>query len=346
MDIRDIGLNDTIEKTAETINFSGLVSIADQDGLVFEKAYGFADRSHNIPNAVNTRFGTASGTKFFTALGIGRLVDAGEIKLDSRLCDMVSHEFPNFSKTVTIEHLLTHTSGVFDYYDEELVEDFDNFYVEIPWYHLTTPSNYLPLFQNKGMKFDPGARFSYSNGGYILLGIIIEEVTGQLYRDFILDQVFQPCGMTDSGFFPLNQLPEGTASGYMETSGGRWRTNIFNLPIIGASDGGAYTKAANLRKLWAAFTSHQLLSPKLTVEFQKVHAKVYKDELGYGYGLYIWRKYDPSAYFIVGSDAGVGFDSRHWSEKDLTISILSNQTDGEVEIRNAIYGCLEAAGWA
>lgn len=343
MDIRDIGLNNLIEKTAATSNFSGTISISDNKSLVFEKAYGFADRSNKIQNQVNTRFGIASGTKFLTALGIGRLIDQEQIKLNSLLCDLVSHEFPHFSTEISVQHLLTHTSGVFDYYDEELVEDFDNFFVDIPWYHLTTPSDYLPLFQNESMKFKPGVRFSYSNGGYILLGIIIEEVTGRLFRDFIQEQVFQECGMADSGFFQLNQLPEQTANGYMETQDSSWRTNIFNLPIIGASDGGAYTTAGDLRKLWTAFTSHELLSPDLTAEFQQVRAKVYEDEVGYGYGLYIWQKYNPPAYFIVGSDAGVGFDSRHWPETGLTISILSNQTDGDRELRNAIYDLLEAA---
>jgi len=341
MDIQDIGLKEVVETTAEDTEFSGVISIAQGDGLIFEKAYGLADRNHKIPNHVSTRYGSASGTKFFTALGIGRLIDTGEISVDSRLSDLVSHKFPNFSKDITVQHLLTHTSGVFDYYVEEMVDDFDNFHVSIPWYQLTTPSDYLPLFQNEGMKFEPGARFSYSNGGYILLGIIIEEMTGKLYRDFIQEQVFNICRMDDSGYFPINQLSEGTASGYMGNEDGSWRTNIFNLPIIGASDGGAYTTAVDMRKLWKGFTTHQLFSPELTGAFQQIRAKVYKDEVGYGYGLYIWRKYDPPAYFIVGSDAGVGFDSRHWSENDLTISILSNQTDGEGELRNAIYDHLE-----
>lgn len=157
-----------IQSEAADINFSGVISITRGDQSLFESASGFADRSNNIPNQLDTRFGTASGTKFFTALGIGRLIDSGKFSLNTRLSELVRYEFPLYDPGITVKHLLTHTSGVFDYYDEETVEDFDNYFVDISWYQLATPSDYLPLFQNEPMKFKPGERFAYSNGGYIL----------------------------------------------------------------------------------------------------------------------------------------------------------------------------------
>ncbi len=339
--MRNQKLSTLVNTTAQAHNFSGVVSITKGDESLFQEAYGFADRSNGIANQVNTRFGTASGTKFFTALGIGRLIDSGEFSLDSHLSELVSCEFPNFDPNISVQQLLTHTSGVFDYYDEEIVEDFDHFYVDIPWYRLTTPSDYLPLFQNEAMKFNPGERFSYSNSGYILLGIIIEEISHFLYRDFIQEEVFQACGMTDSGFFALNQLPGRTALGYIDDEDGTWKTNVYNLPIIGASDGGAYTTAADMNCLWHTFVNGRLLSPRLTSAFQEPHFWVIKEQISYGLGLYLWNKFSTPALFIAGSDAGVGFDSLYWPDHDLTITILANKTDGEVMIRDAIYDHLD-----
>lgn len=339
--MRSVDLSNFIQSVSKKHDFTGVISITRGNQSLFEGAFGFADRSNKIPNQLNTRFGTASGTKFFTALGIGRLIDSGKFSLNTRLSELVRYEFPLFDPEITVKHLLTHTSGVFDYYDEETVEDFDNYFVDIPWYQLTTPSDYLPLFQHEPMKFQPGERFSYSNGGYILLGILIEEVTGMLYRDYIKENVFQPCGMVDSGFFPLNQLPERTALGYMVDEHGNFKTNHYNLPIIGASDGGAFTTAADLVRLWQGFVSGKLLSPELTSSFQNPEVKAYQDEVSYGLGLYIWQKYIPPALFIVGSDAGVGFDSCHFPQHDLTITIFSNITDGEAPIRDKIYDHLQ-----
>lgn len=153
------------------------------------------------------------------------LVERGKINYDTRVKDRVRFDLPNFADEVTIHHLLIHTSGVFDYYDEELVEDFDSFFVAVPWYSLTTPRESLPLFRNEGMRFAPGERFSYSMGGYTLLGIVIEELTKGLYRDFVAEAVLEPAGMSDSGFFLLNELPERTAVGYMPMGdGGAFRT--------------------------------------------------------------------------------------------------------------------------
>lgn len=329
--------NNALHKAAVDHHFSGVISIIERGNQIFEAAYGLADRSNNILNRCDTRFGTASGTKFFTALGIGKLIDSGEISLESRLDDLVPYEFPHFDPAITVKHLLTHTSGVYDYYDEEIVEDFDNFFVDIPWYQLRTPRDYLPLFQNEPMKFSPGERYAYSNGGYILLGIIIEEVTNRVYRDFIEEHVCKACGMVNSGFFALNQLPGRTALGYMVDEQGNWRTNHYHLPVIGASDGGAFTTAADIARLWQAFVNNELLSPSLTAMYQEPQVDIYENEVSYGIGLYIWKKYTPPTLYIQGSDAGVGFDSRYFPKLDLTITILANETDGEAAMLKIIY---------
>jgi len=208
--------------------------------------------------------------------------------------------------------------------------------VAIPWYDLTTPRDYLPLFQNEGMKFAPGERFSYSNGGYILLGIVVEEVTGRLFREVVTDSVLAPAAMTDSGFFALNQLPERTAVGYMDLPGGGWQTNVYNLPRIGASDGGMFTTARDMDLLWRALAANRIMGSELTREFTRPRIEL-GNGVSYGYGIYRWDRADEPVWFAVGSDAGVGFDSRYFAARGVTVSILSNRSEGEAQMRKLVY---------
>jgi CubicO group peptidase (beta-lactamase class C family) len=325
-----------IQQIAETSAFTGVVSIFNSEVEVFNQAFYYADIANRRENNTETKFAIASGTKLFTALGIGVLIDRGHLKLDTTAHDIFGGESGWVEPGATIHHLLTHTSGVYDYYDEELISDFDNFFVEIPWYRLETPADYLPLFEAKRPKFAPGERFSYSNGGYICLGIIIEKISGGTYREFIQENIFDPARMLDSGFFAFNQLPENTAYGYKETKNGEYETNFYNLPIRGASDGGAYTTTLDLRNLWEALFDHRILSEELTTQFLSPQVNVH-DGLDYGYGVYIARVNGITEYSIEGGDAGVGFYSGYLPDKDLLINILSNTTNGEEEIRKMIY---------
>ena len=226
--------------------------------------------------------------------------------------------------------MLTHTSGIYDYYDEEIEQDFDNFFVSIPWYRLETPSDYWLLFEGQTAKFQPGERFSYSNGGYVFLGMLIEKITGQLFRDFMQEQVLQVAHMPQTGFYALNNLPANTALGYLED---RQTTNIYNLPIRGGGDGGLFTTAADLRSFWQGLFAHRILSPELTAVFLQTRER-FSEKTGYGCGLY--KRLDDSLYAIVGGDAGVGFDSRYFVHQKITTSILSNTTNGEEDLREVV----------
>jgi CubicO group peptidase (beta-lactamase class C family) len=230
---------------------------------------------------------------------------------------------------------LTHTSGIYDYFDEESEQDFDNFFVSIPWYRLETPSDYWPLFDGQAAKFEPGERFSYSNGGYVFLGMLIEKISGQLFRDFMQQQVFRVAHMSQTGFYALNNLPANTALGYLED---RQTTNIYNLPIRGGGDGGLFTTATDLHFFWQHLFSNRILSPELTAVFLQTHER-FDDQTGYGCGLY--KRLDDSLFSIVGGDAGVGFDSRYFVHQKITISILSNTTSGEEDLRRVVVDFFE-----
>lgn len=279
-------LKKAIDASVETHGFSGVVSIRQDGAVLYQCTAGYADRSNRRPNTLRTRFGTGSGSEFFTALVIGMLIEVGKLSFSTRLEDVVSLGLSQYSDDITIRHLLTHTSGIPDCYDEDLVQDFDSFMLSIPGYGLRGPRDYLRVFPDGPMKLPPGERFCYSNSGYILLGIVIEAVTGRAYRAVVQKQWLEPIGMHRSGDSALDRLPEETAWGYAEEDDG-WRTNIYNVPIIGSSDGGAFVTADDLAALWDAFWAHKILCKEtvdvLTQPFVRAGKRRH-----YGHGIWIY----------------------------------------------------------
>jgi CubicO group peptidase (beta-lactamase class C family) len=344
-----------MEQTASETEFSGVISVFRDKSTLFNKAFGYRDAKNRLPNTTRTRFGIASGTKVFTALGMGVLVDQGLISLGTMIGE-ISREYQGFvDEHATIQDLLTHTSGIYDYYDEEIEQDYEHFSVEIPWYDLETPSDYYPLFKGKAMKFHPGMRYSYSNGGYVFLGMLIEKLTGRLYRDFIREHVLQVANMHSSGFYAFNDLPENTANGYLAD---RRATNIYQLPLRGGGDGGMYTTTGDLRAFWDSLFSSRILSEQLTKTYLSTHY-TFNDTEGYGCGIYKRlsqaasgrlsamplarsQRLGESMFSIEGGDAGVGFDSRYLIQEKITINILSNITNGENEIRVVVLDFLSS----
>lgn len=324
-----------IIQSSEETGFYGVISAYNNETVIFNSPFGYRDIKNQLINETKTRFGIASGTKLFTALGIGVLIDQGMLSLNTKMKDIDINYHTFIDQDATILNLLTHTSGVYDYFDEEEIEDFDHFYVDIPWYQLETPLDYYPLFEGNNMKFQANKRFSYSNGGYVLLGIIIEKLTGFLYREFIEENVLKPANMRNSGFFAFNDLPENTANGYL---GDSQTTNIYNVPIRGGGDGGMYTTTGDLRSFWDSLLSFRILSPNLTQEYLKTRHQ-FNDTIGYGCGIY--KRLDDSMFFIIGEDAGVGFVSRFIVPDRLTINILSNKTGGAGQMSRAILNAIE-----
>lgn len=333
-------LGDAVTHRAHQSGFSGVVSIQRGQATLYSQAFGYRAAAEGLPNETTTRFGIASGTKLLTALGIGCLVDEGELSLKTIVTDFGSDLRGFIDEAATVQDLLTHTSGIYDYYDEESVTDFENYTVDIPWCRLSTPSDYLPLFENRTMKSPRGTRFSYSNGGYVVLGIIIERVSGKLYRDFIELRVLSSAGMTDSGFYAFNALPSNTACGYLAD---RLTTNIYNLPIRGGGDGGLYSTAADVHALWRRLFSGSILSPALTKTFLATHQRISPTD---GYGLGVYKQLDDDRHFIIGSDVGVGFYSSYRQNSDISIVILSNLTDGQREMADFVESLKTDGSWS
>ena len=322
-------------------DFSGVVSVGHGGELVYAHAAGMADRAESRAVDPDSRFGIASGTKLFTALGIVRLIERGCLELDSRVVDVLPSAFSRMDHAVTIRHLLTHRSGFSDYYNEDENPDSEAFFVDIPWYKLETPSDYLPLMKDYSMRSPPGGPFVYNNGGFVILGAVIESVSDETYRAFVEREVLACAGMERSGFFAFNQLAVNTAFGYVDGPDGSWRTNIYNLPIRGGGDGGMYTTAGDLARFWPAFVSGGIVRGDLTMQMLTPHARI-GGHTEYGLGVYLDAS--QSAYFIVGGDAGVGFESRYFINGEVVVSILSNTTAGEEGMAEAVKECIGRRG--
>ncbi|WDV45128.1 serine hydrolase [Clostridiaceae bacterium M8S5] len=321
-------INSRVDALIKEKEFSGVVSIRKQGKIIYETAAGYRDRSNKIKNNINTKFGIASGTKTFTALAIGKLIEQGKISLDTKLFDIIKYDFKLYSKDVTIRDLLTHTSGIPDYLDESVIEDFNNFFLDIPWYKLKEPKDYFPLFPDETMKFTTGEKFAYNNSGFVLLAAIIAEVSGMSYSEYVKKHIFEAIGMKDSGFYAMNRLPENTAIGYIKDDEG-WRTNVYNLPIVGGGDGGAFTTIVDIYKLWDALLSYQILSKELTELYVKPHIRTKPEgKTYYGHGIWIYKDDDITEEYMEGCDAGVSFKSAIVRDKDIIYTVISNTEDG------------------
>ena len=165
-------------------DFSGVFSASGSDGIIFQKACGHRNKAEKLPNEINTAFAVASGTKFFTALSICKLIDGGYLLLSDRVWNLIPYDLKVISKEVTVFHLLTHTSGIGDYIDEEASSNYNDIlklYDNRPVHKWNSLNFYLPMFNELPQKFKPGERVGYSNAGFILLGLIIESVSGKTY---------------------------------------------------------------------------------------------------------------------------------------------------------------------
>ncbi|WP_191561227.1 serine hydrolase domain-containing protein [Metabacillus idriensis] len=326
----------SFEKVINHEKFSGVIFVKNDNEVLFESASGYSNRAEEQLNTVHTRFGIASGCKLFTAIAICQLVENGVLSFDARLKDCLDVDFSHFDEHLTIHHLLTHSSGIPDYFDEETMDNFEDLWKRTPMYQLKDLKDFLPLFKNEKMLFKPGERFHYNNAAFIVLGLIVEQQTGLSFTDYIETNLFRKCGMNDSGYFSLDRLPKNTACGYIDNEDGTWKTNVYSIPIKGGADGGAYITAPDMIKLWEALLTYRLLSEKYTKLLMTPHIQV-KDGVDYGYGIWINRRKNTIYKFhVMGYDPGVNFHSAIYPKSGIKLAIPSNKSSGAFQIMKAI----------
>ena len=245
-----------LDQEAAAGRFAGAALIARDGKPVLATAYGLSDRERKTANELKTRFRIGSMNKMFTATAILQLVQAGKLDLNDPLGKYLS-DYPNkdVATKVTIFHLLTHTGGTGDIFGPEF---------QAHRLELRTLDDYVKLYGNRPLEFEPGSKWAYSNYGFILLGAVIEKASGQSYYDYVRDHVFKPAGMTATGSEPEDQTVGNRSVGYTRMGGGEEHPNTETLPYRGTSAGGGYSTVEDLLKFANALEGHTLLDPHYT----------------------------------------------------------------------------------
>jgi CubicO group peptidase (beta-lactamase class C family) len=285
-------------------SFSGVVLLAKGENPIFRKAYGLASKEYNVPNRVDTRFNLGSINKFLTRIAIEQLERKGKLRFEDPIGKYLP-DYPNqeAAEKVTIQHLLDMTSGIGDFFGKK--------YQSTPKDRIRTLSDYLLLFGDEPLLFEPGTNRQYSNGGYIVLGLIIEKVSGQTYFDYARDNIYKIAGMGNTTHLEADMPVENVASGYT----GNWdendhpgeprRNNIYTRPARGSSAGGGYSTVDDLLKLVVALKGSKLSAPKTSEEINQrgiaiaggapgINALV-QTEPETGYVIIVLSNYDPPA---------------------------------------------------
>ncbi|GAB3068846.1 serine hydrolase domain-containing protein [Salinicoccus sesuvii] len=329
-----------VETIQKKIDFSGAVLVKGEN-IEFHEAYGYAERSNKISNTVQTRFGIASSCKLFTAIAICQLAESGTLDLNGKVQNYLDFNFPHFDASITLHHLLTHTSGVPDYFDEDEMDDFEALWQDIPMYNLRRLEDFIPLFGDRKMKFSPGERFHYNNAGYILLGLVVESVSGMVFEDYIEQFIFNRAGMNSSGYFSFDRLPEHVATGYIELEDDTWKSNIYSLPVKGGADGGAFTTVEDMDRLWDALMSGSILNQEYTSLLLEPHAQ--EDDVSfYGYGVWIDKNSGTiEKYHVMGYDPGISFHSAYYPESKMKLVVCANQSEGAYDIMETIEDAMD-----
>ena len=331
-------LDQLMGKYFEYGKFNGSILVS-MDGVTFlNKGYGLANMEWNQNNAPNTKHRLGSVTKQFTALLILQLAEKGQLDLHKP----ISTYLPDYPKKtgdiITIHHLLTHASGIPNYTAiDGLIKEhsMDNF----------SPVEFLDFFKDLDLEFEPGTQFNYSNSGYFLLGYILETISGMNYGDLLVNQIFQPLGMNDTGFDSHSAIIANRAAGYEKRRRSYVNARYLDMSAVYAA-GFMYSTTEDLAKWDAALYTNKLLTAEYMDLFLKPHQET-KEGFNYGYG---WAHGDlpigtsADLATVISHDGGInGFNTRITRiVKDKILIVMLNNTGAAPlrDIENAILGVL------
>jgi CubicO group peptidase (beta-lactamase class C family) len=313
-----------IDALATRTGFSGVVHIETGGRVELAKAYGHADRAHGVANTVETQFGIASGAKALTALAVVSLIDQGVLALATTARSVLGADLPLIADDVTVEHLLSHRSGIGDYLDEESGAPITAYAMPVPVHALAETEDFLAVLDGFPTAFPAGERFAYCNGGFVVLALIAERASGTPFHDLVQERVLDPAGMADTGYLRSDELPGRAAVGYLSDDSSR--TNVHHLPVRGNGDGGAYSTAADIAALWRAFLAGRIVPPRWVAEMVRSRS----DAPGHSrrYGLGFWLHESSDTVRLDGYDAGVSFQSSHDPGPGTTRTVISNTSEG------------------
>lgn len=321
MDIKDMLESD----------FRGIVYIVQDNKILCESVTGFADLPNEILNTLETKFASASAGKVFVAVGVLQLIEQGKLNFDDTLGKLLDIELNNIDKDVTVQQLLAHTSGVPDYFDESIMNEYEDLWKDYPNYKIRHNDDLLPLFINKPMMYPKGEKFQYNNSGYVLLAKIIEKVTGMYFDQYLQANIFDVCDMKSTGYYELDKLPSKCANNYIYcVDTNDFRTNIFSVDAKGTGAGGAFISVKDIIRFWSNLLEGKLISEEFVSNMLRKQSGdgIDAEEGYYGYG--VWIIDNPSgrdfAYF-QGCDPGVSFISEYNPNNRMISVLVSNYGD-------------------
>jgi CubicO group peptidase (beta-lactamase class C family) len=314
-------LKNYIDFRAEHSRYSGVTAIYEQDELIFSAVHGFANRSCQKRNNLHTKFDLASATKMFTATGIAILMEENILNPD----ESIKQYFPEFpldaAKNISIKQLMQHTTGFSDIF-------FEDAYLKSDRNRLRELKDYDRFYREIKVGSVPENLISYSNTNYLILGRIIEKISGIDYYSFINQRIFQPLGMDSTGFFEKDEIVSNKAEGYyidpqaaMEfgvPNDGVLRSNVAVRPVKGMPAGGAFSTVHDMNKFLSALINGKLVK-KSTFENLTSNARG-----GYGLGFQIYEQNDTQVVGHSGGFYGVSTMVFHLPEKNLTFISLAN----------------------
>jgi CubicO group peptidase (beta-lactamase class C family) len=333
------GLGDQVDRIAADVGFSGAIRIDVEGRPAVQRAYGLAHRGLGVPNTVDTQFAIASGSKGLTALAVMSVVERGELGLDTTARSLLGGDLALIDDRVTVEQLLAHRSGIGDYLDEDEHDDLNDYVLAVPIHELATTEQFLAVLDGYPMTHEPGERFVYCNGGYVVLALLAERASGVPFHDLVDQRVCRPAGMTETSFLRSDELPGRAAVGYLHDDG--LRTNVLHLPVRGNGDGGIYTTAADVHAFWDAVFAGRIVPPATVADMMRPRSDV--PEMSMRYGLGFWLDDSTGTASLQGGDAGVGFYSTHHRDRRITSTVLCNQTRGAWPVRQRLDQLLAAS---
>jgi len=324
-------LDASASKIAEILNsltakeeFTGSVLVARNGEILLSQGYGWADRDNQVANTPQTKYRLGSVTKQFTAMAALILQTQGRLNVQEPIC-LYLQECPDSWKAITIHHLLSHNSGIPDLTE---FTDFKTFKATP-----TTPEQTIARFKDRPLDFQPGERWSYTNSGYILLGYIIEQVSGQSYEMFLQQNIFDPLQMMDTGY---DHNDDSLAKGYTGV-GSNWESPDEIDMTLPYAAGALYSTVEDLYRWDQALYSEHLVSQAALDLMFAPHAKMAMHGMGYGYGWFVGQMNNHQAVGHGGGIDGFITEIRRYLDDKVTIIILSNrQTTNVPQITDQI----------
>ncbi len=245
-----------VQRLCDEDKFSGAVLIAQGKEVLFTQACGEASKRFHILNKVDTKFSLGSMNKMFTAVAIAQLEQRGLLSYDDRISKYIDESWlpKDIADTITVRHLLTHSSGLGSYFNDKFRTSSRG--------AMRTIEAFKPFVQGDVPQFEPGSKFLYSNTGILLLGVVIEKVSRQDYFDYIAENIYRVAGMSDTDSYELDKPVENLATGYMPAEGGSagWQSNVLKKPARGGPAGGGYSTVEDLHRFALAMLDDKLIS--------------------------------------------------------------------------------------